>query len=223
MKEASPQLKSALLEAQAIGATRAEPSPWRVDPPVAPRRPASVVVHGDVRIDEYAWLRNREDPAVLAYLEAENAYTDAMMAPVDDLREQLFAELVGRIKEDDTTVPEERDGWLYYLRTETGRQYPSVCRRRASVCRPITPPAPVWFSTTIDVPSALAKAGCAARVIASTPEPAALGSTKRTGCCAAAAPAARKVRSKAQIFLMADILGQQDQGPGSLAAFQQPV
>ena len=131
MKEASPQLKSALLEAQAIGATRAEPSPWRVDPPVAPRRPASVVVHGDVRIDEYAWLRNREDPAVLAYLEAENAYTDAMMAPVDDLREQLFAELVGRIKEDDTTVPEERDGWLYYLRTETGRQYPSVCRRRS--------------------------------------------------------------------------------------------
>src|SRR5512145_660569 len=77
---------------------------------------------------------------------------------------------------------------------------------RASDCSPMTPPAPVWFSTTTDVPSALANAGCAARVIASTPEPAAFGRMKRTGCCASAAPAARTARNKAQRVFIADIL-----------------
>ncbi len=70
---------------------------------------------------------------------------------------------------------------------------------RASVCSPMTPPAPVWFSTTTGAPNALANAGCAARVMASTPEPAAFGSTKRTGrsCCAKAAPAVRRAKRRA--------------------------
>jgi oligopeptidase B len=99
--------------------------------PVAPRRPITQSIHGDVRVDEYGWLRDRNDPTVIAYLDAENRYTEQAMAATRGLREALYRELVARIREDDSTVPERRDGWLYLLRTETGRQYPLVCRRPA--------------------------------------------------------------------------------------------
>ena len=99
--------------------------------PLAPRRPTIQSLHGEVRVDEYGWLRDRSDPAVIAYLDAENWYTDQSMSDTRGLREALYRELVARIREDDTTVPERRDGWLYFLRTETGRQYPRVCRRPA--------------------------------------------------------------------------------------------
>lgn len=101
----------------------------RLSPPVAPRRPTIGEVHGNVRVDEYGWLRDRNDPAVMAYLEAENRYTDQVMAGTGEGQAALYQELVGRIREDDSTVPERHDDWFYYLRTETGRQYPVVCRR----------------------------------------------------------------------------------------------
>ncbi len=75
-------------------------------------------------------MRHREDPSVIEYLNAENAYTSAVMASSAALQETLYAELVGRIQETDTTAPEPHDAWFYYLRTETGLQYPIVCRRR---------------------------------------------------------------------------------------------
>jgi oligopeptidase B len=99
------------------------------EPPSARRVPRVLSLHGDTRVDEYFWLRNREDPEVLAYLEAENRYTEAVMQSTEPLQERLFAEMRGRIRETDLSVPERIDGWLYYHRTEQGAQYPIYCRR----------------------------------------------------------------------------------------------
>ena len=99
-------------------------------PPIAKIEPSSVTLHGDVRTDLYAWLRDRANPEVIAYLEAENAYTAAMMHHTEPLQEALYTEMLGRIKEDDTEVPVRRDDWLYYSRTEQGKAYPIYCRRK---------------------------------------------------------------------------------------------
>lgn len=111
--------------------------------PVAPRaevRPITSTWHGDVRTDNYAWLRAENwqevmrDPSVLpadirAYLEAENAYAAAMLADTEALQEQLFQQMKGRIKEDDNSVPAPDGPWAYYVRYETGQEYPLICRR----------------------------------------------------------------------------------------------
>jgi oligopeptidase B len=86
--------------------------------------------HGDIRPDEYRWLRERDNPEVLAYLTAENDYTRQVMQHTEPLQEQLYQELVGRIQETDLSVPEQMDEWLYYTRIEAGRQYPLFCRKR---------------------------------------------------------------------------------------------
>ncbi|MGI9040940.1 MAG: S9 family peptidase [Gemmatimonadales bacterium] len=98
-------------------------------PPIARVAPRAHEIHGEIRIDEYSWLRNRDDPQVLAHLEAENRYTEVVMRHTEELQESLYQELRGRIKETDLSVPESLDGWLYYTRTETGGQYPIFCRR----------------------------------------------------------------------------------------------
>jgi len=100
--------------------------------PVAERRPHRLTIHGDTRVDEYYWLRNREDPAVIRHLEAENAYTAAMTRHTERLQERLYQEMLGRIQETDLSVPERIDDWYYYSRTEAGRQYPILCRRRGA-------------------------------------------------------------------------------------------
>ncbi len=100
-------------------------------PPTAPQRPYVITAHGDERQDPLFWLRHREDPEVLAYLEAENAYTDAETAPLADLRKDLFEEMKARIKETDMSVPSRRGPWWYYSRTEEGRNYAIHCRRPA--------------------------------------------------------------------------------------------
>ncbi len=98
-------------------------------PPIAKIHTVTATLHGEVRTDNYAWLRDRENPAVIAYLEAENAYTAAVMRHTEPLQEELFKEMLARIKEDDTDVPVRRDDWLYYTRTEQGKAYPIYCRR----------------------------------------------------------------------------------------------
>ena len=98
-------------------------------PPRAKIIPVSSTLHGEVRTDDYAWLRDRDNPEVIAYLEAENAYTAAVMQHTEPLQEELFKEMLARIKEDDTDVPVRRDNWLYYSRTEQGKPYPIYCRR----------------------------------------------------------------------------------------------
>jgi oligopeptidase B len=100
-------------------------------PPRAETRHHEIRLHGDVIVDEYAWLQQKGDPAVIAHLEAENAHAEAAMADTAALQERLFAELRGRIKESDLSVPVRKGPFLYYTRTEAGQQYPSLLRRAA--------------------------------------------------------------------------------------------
>jgi len=105
-------------------------------PPVAKRIPQTTVLHGETRTDDYAWLRDKENPEVIAYLEAENAYTEAVMKPAEALQKQLYDEMLARIKEDDSRPPVKRDDWYYYTRTEQGKAYPIYCRRHGSLDAP---------------------------------------------------------------------------------------
>ncbi len=100
-------------------------------PPVAERRAHVDTLFGEVREDPWFWLREKSDPAVRAYLEAENAYADQALAPVADLRETLYHEMLGRIQQTDLSVPYREGAWLYYTRTEEGKQYPIYCRKPA--------------------------------------------------------------------------------------------
>lgn len=104
-------------------------------PPDAAQKPHQVKApHGAVRNDEYYWLRDdkREDKAMLAYLDAENAYTDAVMAPLKPLQETLYNEIVGRIKQDDDSVPYRERGWWYFSRFRAGNDYPVYLRAKAA-------------------------------------------------------------------------------------------
>lgn len=106
-------------------------------PPTAMQRPYTVTSpHGHTREDPYYWLRERENPDVIAYLEAENAYTDEVMAHTEGLREELFEEIRGRIVETDETVPYRLGSYWYYTRTEEGKAYRIYARRRGSLDGP---------------------------------------------------------------------------------------
>jgi len=102
-------------------------------PPMAEVAPQELEKHGDVRVDDYYWLRERENPEVIAYLEAENAYTEAVMAHTKDLQEKLFEEIKGRIKQTDLSVPYKLDDYFYYTKTEEGKEYPIYARKRGSL------------------------------------------------------------------------------------------
>ncbi|KQV76325.1 protease 2 [Aeromicrobium sp. Root344] len=99
-----------------------------VPPPVAERRPITRSHHGDDFVDDYEWMRDKEDPATLAYLEAENAHTDAATAHLEPLRQQIFDEIKARTLETDLSVPVRRGAWWYYARTVEGQQYAIRCR-----------------------------------------------------------------------------------------------
>ena len=105
-------------------------------PPVARRTPVVTEVHGERRIDDYHWLRNKGSRPVTAYLRAENAYTAAMMKPSRRLQDTLYREMLARIKETDVEVPYRDGDYFYYSRTRKGRQYRIFCRRRGSVDAP---------------------------------------------------------------------------------------
>ncbi len=99
-------------------------------PPVARSIPRTITLHGNTRVDEYGWLRERDNPEVLAYLKAENDYAETLLAPTRELQETLYREMVSRVRETDSSVPVRRDGYLYYSRTEAGLQYEIFCRRQ---------------------------------------------------------------------------------------------
>jgi oligopeptidase B len=100
-------------------------------PPVPEHRPVELKAHGDVRIDDWYWLNDKEDPAVIAHLNAENAYTEAVTAATAGLRDRLFEEIVARIEETDLSVPARKGQWLYYSRTVEGSSYGIHCRKPA--------------------------------------------------------------------------------------------
>ena len=101
-----------------------------LEPPVARRVPVEQVLHGDRRVDDYAWLRNKNSPELIAYLNAENAYTDAVLGDSEPFQEKLYQEMLGRILQTDLSVPYRLRGYLYFTRTEEGKQYPIHARQR---------------------------------------------------------------------------------------------
>ncbi len=103
------------------------------EPPVAMAAAHADTTHGDIRVDDYHWMRDRDDPEVIAYLEAENAYTEAMMRHTERLQEELYEEMVARIKETDEEVPYRKGDYFYYSRTEEGKQYSIHCRKKGDL------------------------------------------------------------------------------------------
>lgn len=103
-----------------------------VKPPVLKTVPKELEKHGDRRTDNYFWLRDRSNPEVISYLEAENKYTEAQMGDTKALQEQIYKEIVGRIQEDDTSAPVKHGEYFYFTRTMKGKQYPVYLRRRGA-------------------------------------------------------------------------------------------
>jgi oligopeptidase B len=126
-------------------------------PPVARIERKETALHGAVLRDDYAWLRDKQQPAVSAYLEAENAYAEALMKPLDGLRDELYREMLSHVKQTDVSVPYRDGAWWYLTRTEEGQQYAIYCRRPATAEAP-TPGAPgldsgSWESTNLSAPT----------------------------------------------------------------------
>jgi oligopeptidase B len=129
----SPRSLAFLVIAGVTMSTTAFPESNVPSPPLARKVPKQDVIHGETRVDDYFWLRDKQNPEVAAYLDAENTYADAVLAPLAGFREALYAEMLGRIKQTDVQVPYRRDGYYYYSRTEEGKQYPIYCRKQGSL------------------------------------------------------------------------------------------
>ncbi len=106
------------------------------EPPIAKIVPKADTMFGDIRVDNYFWMRDRDNPEVIDYLEAENAYTDAVMKHTEEFQEKLFEEIKSRIKETDVDVPVKIDDYYYYSRSEEGKQYKIYCRKKGSLDSP---------------------------------------------------------------------------------------
>jgi oligopeptidase B len=114
--------------AQSNGGGAAPPKP-----PMAEKKTKTTKIHGETLVDDYFWLREKSNPAVIAYLESENAHTEAVMKPSAAFQEKLYKEMVGHIKETDSSVPYRWGNYFYYTRTEQGKQYPTYCRKLGSL------------------------------------------------------------------------------------------
>lgn len=104
-----------------------------IKPPVAKIIPKELTAHEDTRIDNYYWLNERDNPEVVAYLEAENAYKDTMLAHTKDFQDKLYNEIVGRIEQTDMSVPYKDQGYFHYTRYEEAYEYPIYCRKKGSL------------------------------------------------------------------------------------------
>jgi oligopeptidase B len=127
---------AALLLASELRLPAADDSPSLPAPPVAKKVPKVTEINGHKLVDNYFWLRDKKNPEVKAYLEAENAYTDSVMKPTEALQKKLYDEMLSRIKETDVEVPYKEGGYFYYVRTEAGKQYPIRCRKKGSIDAP---------------------------------------------------------------------------------------
>src|SRR5208282_5294442 len=105
-------------------------------PPIAKKEPKTTEINGHKLVDNYYWLREKKNPEVKAYLEAENVYTDGVMKPTEPLQKKLYGEMLSRIKETDVEVPYKDGAYFYYVRTEAGKQYGIHCRKKGSMDAP---------------------------------------------------------------------------------------
>jgi oligopeptidase B len=105
-------------------------------PPMAEKKTKTTNIHGTTLLDDYFWLREKTNPAVMAHLQAEDAYTQAVMKPTEALQEKLYKEMLSHIKQTDTNVPYRQGNYFYYTRTEEGKQYAIFCRKKGSVDAP---------------------------------------------------------------------------------------
>ena len=105
-------------------------------PPIAKIVPHEMTVHGDTRVDNYFWLRDRSDPDTIAYLEAENAYAKQILESTEKLQADLYDEMLGRVQQSDSSVPVKRGDFFYYTRTEEGKQYTYYCRKKGALGAP---------------------------------------------------------------------------------------
>lgn len=101
--------------------------------PLAEKIAKTLSIHNDNRVDEYYWLRDRENPKVIEYLNAENAFRESEMKHTEELQGQLFEEIKARIKQDDSSVPYHKNGYWYYVRFEEGKEHPIYCRKKGSL------------------------------------------------------------------------------------------
>ena len=124
----SPSRAQTATQTPPAAAPRDRATALRPAPPLARQQPQRLEKHGDVRTDDFYWLKERENPEVIAYLEAENAYTEAAMAPTRELQEALYQEIVGRIQAEDATVPAQDGDYWYHERWVEGGEYAVYCR-----------------------------------------------------------------------------------------------
>jgi oligopeptidase B len=123
-------LVGCLLPAATLTLPAAENDSSLPSPPIAKKIPKVTEINGQQMVDNYYWLRDKQNPDVRTYLEAENAYTDAVMKPTEPLQKKLYGEMLGRIKETDVEVPYKDGAYFYYVRTEAGKQYGIRCRKK---------------------------------------------------------------------------------------------
>jgi oligopeptidase B len=131
MRAAAVLLAAVVLCAAGRPADKSAPKP-----PLARKVPHVTRIHGETRVDDYFWLREKKKPEVLAHLQAENAYTKAMTGHLEPLQEKLYREALSRIQQTDQDVPVRERGYWYYSRTEKGKQYPLQCRKKGSLDAP---------------------------------------------------------------------------------------
>ena len=125
-----------LILAFVFGLPAADTSSSLPAPPVAKKEPKVTEINGQKLVDNYFWLRDKKNPDVKAYLDAENVYTDAVMKPTEPLQKKLYDEMLSRIKETDVEVPYKEGDYFYYARTEAGKQYGIRCRKKGSMDAP---------------------------------------------------------------------------------------
>src|SRR6266850_7377816 len=104
-----------------------------LQPPMTEKKTKTTKIHDDTMVDDYFWLREKTNPEVIAHLEAENAYAEAVMKPTAALQDKLYKEMVGHIKETDVNVPYRQGDYFYYTHTEKGKQYPINYRKKGSL------------------------------------------------------------------------------------------
>ncbi len=110
-----------------------QPQTSQIEAPVAAKIQKELTIHNDTRIDNYFWLNDRENKDVIAYLEAENEYTKAVLKKTEIFQDKIFKEMVSRIKQNDQSVPYRLNGYYYYTRYEEGKEYPIYCRKKGSL------------------------------------------------------------------------------------------